>query len=314
MVQKESIVKYCSSTGLVRGHSTVGGLVGSCYQKCSIKRCFSKSRVIGIQQVGGLCGEVIEGGITYSYSQGEVSGESYIGGLVGLGLSSSYGSNYSTSEVRGNSLVAGFLGDCVNSHIRDCFCTGDVYCYDSLGAGFVSRIWYGSSASFCYTRSKVFGDKGIFGFTGWLGDGNINQIYWDSERSGIDSSFVGDPKTTEEMKSKETYTSTGWDFVRVWLINSNDNDGYPFIIYRVVSVREETPKKTKSIIYPNPATDKIFIQSEKTAIVRIFNMRGELMFSTQGREIDISKLTQGFYFVIISDGRKILSKEKLIVR
>lgn len=65
--------------------------------------------------------------------------------------------------------------------------------------------------------------------------GTVQTSFYDSERIGIDSTPVGTPKTTAELRSLSTYTAAGWDIVaglsdsHVWGIDPTINDGYPFL-------------------------------------------------------------------------------------
>lgn len=76
-------VENCYSSGVVRGSSRVGGLVGSCdYKSVVIKNSYSLSEVNGGSVIGGLVGEDIKGSqILNSYWVPEKAGvESSAGG------------------------------------------------------------------------------------------------------------------------------------------------------------------------------------------------------------------------------------------
>jgi hypothetical protein len=59
------------------------------------------------------------------------------------------------------------------------------------------------------------------------------------------------------------------------------------------------------VIYPNPATDYLFIRSENAIEqVRIFDLNGKLIQSLEeGASIDLSGLCQGMYVVLVTDNR-----------
>lgn len=72
----------CCSTGVVVGHSGVGGLIGSNEWNGVANNCYATGDVAGGTLAGGLLG-INWGKITACYSTGAVAGSPTIGGLVG---------------------------------------------------------------------------------------------------------------------------------------------------------------------------------------------------------------------------------------
>jgi len=68
-------------------------------------------------------------------------------------------------------------------------------------------------------------------------------------------------------------------------------------------------------VFPNPANDKIYITAENVKSVEVFNILGE-NFGSYGhvKEINVSNLTQGFYFVKVITDSKTVTKKINIVR
>ena len=68
-------------------------------------------------------------------------------------------------------------------------------------------------------------------------------------------------------------------------------------------------------LYPNPVADVIHI--DKTGIVEIVNITGQVVFTQVNKEIyqeiDISELAKGIYFVRIADNDQVLP-EKIMVQ
>ncbi len=75
---------------------------------------------------------------------------------------------------------------------------------------------------------------------------------------------------------------------------------------------------TTATIYPNPATEFIFVTTEaSTGYIRIMNLLGQEMFmvTITGNEnyISISQLNEGIYFVSIESGaQKVVKKIKVL--
>lgn len=68
-------------------------------------------------------------------------------------------------------------------------------------------------------------------------------------------------------------------------------------------------------LYPNPATDKIFIEGAKNASICIINTSGQCVTQIHSRsektEIDISALSPGVYGLVVDDSQKIY-RQKII--
>ena len=84
----------------------------------------------------------------------------------------------------------------------------------------------------CYSVGEVVVPTGrtIGGFVGGnvIGDVLINNSYYNKETSGqSDDNGRGAPKTTMEMKQKNTYVD--WNFNDVWAIDPTKNNGYPYL-------------------------------------------------------------------------------------
>jgi hypothetical protein len=222
------------ATGNVRGSSNVGGFVGMRYYG-TISRSYATGDVLGDgiggttnTNSGGFVGTHCQGLITTSFATGDVYGDSDIGGFAGLSHNC-YGTiNNSYSRGNVHPSVAGtggsfmryiYLGTVANS-----FATGSVD--GQTNAGF---IYYDHTCTSC-----------------------INN-FWDTETSGqttggIFSGGRGTSKTTAQMKSVATFTTTGttglttpWDFVGnpnndaanndYWDIDPAINDGYPYLAW-----------------------------------------------------------------------------------
>ncbi len=69
----------------------------------------------------------------------------------------------------------------------------------------------------------------------------------------------------------------------------------------------------KEIIYPNPASKKLVIDTDlKVSLIQVYNMEGKKELETKNKDIDISGLTNGIYFVKIHTESGILKVQKII--
>ena len=183
-------INKCSFEGIIKssqfGSGYIGGICGSCYT--SIKNSYSSGNIVApsANYLGGLCGTLIANNVcSYSYSLVNINeGLNAVGGSIG-GLIGSVGNNcrilksWARGSVSGSREVGGFVGSNQGS-IVDCYSTG-----------------------------FVEGNTDVGGFCG-SNNGSITNSVWDTETSGQTTSSGGIGKTTEEMKSKQTYIDLGW--------------------------------------------------------------------------------------------------------
>jgi len=150
--------------------------------------------------VGALVG-YNSGNISDCYSMGMVSGTSFVGGLAGLSDNGNIGQCYSTCAVSGSGdgwSIGGLVGRNYNAGINNCYSAGKV-----------------SSSS---------GSLNVGGLVGSNDSGSVVGSFWDTQTSCQTASFGGEGKTTTEMKTLLTFTSSpaSWDFTNETANGTND--------------------------------------------------------------------------------------------
>jgi hypothetical protein len=196
-------VTNCAVTGaVISGNLYVGGLVGQLGG--GVSRCSVRGRVSGLRYVGGLVGRVDDGVINQSYSKAQVVGNQTVGGLVGATTRETaiVDSCYASGAVEGASYVGGLAGEAVQG-----------------------RVWR------CYATGRVTGNSYVGGLVGSKSLGQVFGCLWDMETSGQATSAAGVGKTTNEMKSIDTFVATNWDFSTVWTICDGLN--YPVLFWQI---------------------------------------------------------------------------------
>ncbi|MFW6141395.1 MAG: GLUG motif-containing protein [Candidatus Saliniplasma sp.] len=260
----------CGSTGNVNGNHNVGGLVSYSYNSL-LSHCYSNCNVSGSDDVGGLVGKNIWSEIEKSYTSGNVISISEypynIGGLLGYSESSELNSCYSTSNVYGNyANVGGLVGVTHSCSVKNSYARGNVSGEHYVG-GLVGQNAY-SNLQKCYSTGYVEGGYYSGGLVGLNLEGTILNSFWDTETSGQTTISGGTGKTTAEMKDVATFTNEStesldeaWDFVGdpyddaatedIWDIDSEKNDGYPYLSWQVfeepIEVKEYTLYADKDI-------------------------------------------------------------------
>ncbi|WP_136605605.1 S-layer homology domain-containing protein [Paenibacillus dokdonensis] len=194
--------------GSVRGGDYTGGLVG--YNVIgTVENTYSSVSVSGNENVGGLVGQNdLRGMVKQSYAIGHVTGIGAVGGLVGRNDNqSTVSQSYATGSVNGKYEVGGLVG----RH-------------------------YGSVSN-SYAVGRVYGGMDVGGLIGRSFGPTITSSFYNSETTG--QSGNGTPKTTDEMRTKSTFTASGWDFDHVWGMNSLINNGYPVLVSPYIITYDE---------------------------------------------------------------------------
>jgi hypothetical protein len=244
-------IEYSQYVGTVQALSTAGGLVAladaasSDPESVYIYRCDAVANVNASPpwgSHGGTTGALVGncsgvgGGtvkIKESYSRGSVYcacgppwNVYYVGGLVGYGIGTYIYDSFSRASVttkRGYG-VGGLVGS-LNGGIDNSYSTGLVY--DEGG-------------------SELLG-----GLVGRNDGAGASDSFWDKETSGQLGSAMGTGKTTAEMMVEALYTDAGWDFLDIWAMDADINDGYPHFIWTEIEAR--SPKLTIEYIAATPA-------------------------------------------------------------
>ena len=156
-----------------------------------------------------------------------------VGGFVAWAAWSQFiecGAEVSVTTTYGFTSSGGFAGSVYTestdpSLFEDCYALGNVSAVDGVSAfagGFVGEI-YGECASAitiqrCFSKGAVSllsaGEAG--GFAGNIEDSIFIDNYYDSETSGFSDTKGASPKTTEAMKTEDTFEN--WNFEDTWII------------------------------------------------------------------------------------------------
>jgi hypothetical protein len=204
-------ISNCRFTGTItRSGSTVtcnklGGIAGLNETGATVENCYSDGSVAGNTWCGGVVGWN-NGTVSRCHSAGTITGASNTqGGLVGQN-NGSINNSYSRATVSGAQYVGGLVGYCNPGSVTNSYSTGTV-------------------------SGSIRG--GLCGASG----GSVTGSYWDTQTSGIATSYGGTGKTTTQMNTLSTYV--GWDFIGETANGSNDywnmattqNGSYPFLFY-----------------------------------------------------------------------------------
>jgi len=241
----------CSTAGLVTGYDHAGGLAG--WNNSDELTYSHSSCIVAVDHsiAGGLIAEN-RGSVEYCNASGEISSSFDSGGLVGRNsglISRCYatgnitehglahpggglvGNNtgeiiscFSKGEVIG-SMVGGLVGE-NSGDVFFCYATGSVHGRGNTG-GFVGKN--SGNLSMCFSSGLVDGPESQYlqqtgGLVGTGSSMMVSDCFWDIDTSNWNTSASGIGKTTNQMKTRSTFVSAGWDFNDRWMIW----DGYDY--------------------------------------------------------------------------------------
>lgn len=273
-------IENCYATGNISvGNATafihlIGALIGRAVD--DISHSYATGSIItgnalgNIVYIGGLIGWALGIAVSECYASGNITiGNANeildIGGLVGYtdGISSiekskAYG-NIKTgdasaiAEDTGIGVIGGLVGFLFDgSTLSDCYAQGNIETGDSsVDIFYIGGLigWIGAAATVSNSHSKgsiTTGSPGnaIHGIGGLVGenDGNVSNSFWDTQTSGLAFSDGGTGKSTEEMKTKETFTDAGWDFNTIWnLCEAPYFPSYPWLQWQDIECKPRAP-------------------------------------------------------------------------
>ena len=199
---------HVTEATITKADNKVGGIVGTA-ENSTLK--VSSSNVVIMangNDVGGLVGEIkASTTIENCYSIGQVQGIENIGGLVGNVAASTIRNSYSSTSADGIHGVAGFIGQSTeNSTIANNIALGNQNRQYKFDGKTENDKFVNYSNNFEYKENRG------------------NSI---SSRNGINFAGIIDEATTQQITSKEFYTTTlGWD-EQVWDLSNVSNEFTP---------------------------------------------------------------------------------------
>jgi len=226
---------------------TIAGTISDCYNTGYIYS--SNSDYNRISYVGGITGECnyyngFDGGgsISDCYNTGSIISSGDAGGIIGVSTHNSISNCYNTGSVSANFNAGGIAG--INSSsinyakVSNCYNAGTIS--SSFNAGgivgdntcYYAHSNYGySMISHCYnTGSIILPSSNAGGIAGNDYNGIINSSYFlNNIGSGVGNGSTSGTYTCTAAEMRQKSTFVDFDFISIWDIDPNINNGYPFL-------------------------------------------------------------------------------------
>ena len=127
-------IKSCFTKVNAAASIQVGGIVGNLIDGGYIKNCYSRGQISGTSELGGIAGRNYKGKIKYCYSTSPVNSHYSSGGIVGDNNSGTIQNSFWDTETSGQNSSAGGGTGLSTSEMQN------LYNYDNAGWNFVN-IW-----------------------------------------------------------------------------------------------------------------------------------------------------------------------------
>ncbi|APE95688.1 GLUG motif-containing protein [Halodesulfurarchaeum formicicum] len=227
----------------------VGGLIGLTSDG-TVNHTYATGSVDAGDNVGGLIGLNMISSVTNSYAESEVNGSLQVAGLIGVNGGGLVNESYATGDVSATSDTAGGLiglntdwdsSTLHNATVTNTYATGNVSADGKNLGGLVGKNLVDKGGKSVVNKSYAVGEVDPDGsasgnVSGLIGanSGTVENAYWDTEKTGQDSSAGGTGLTTSEMiganalDNMDALESPPWETVTESTAGA-DADGYPIL-------------------------------------------------------------------------------------
>lgn len=179
-----SFIYASANTGNVKGHTGVGGIIGSTrigseellFNNTLVKGCSNTGNVEGQTSVGGICGEAQFGGYQV-YNTGSVTAKAskaYVGGIAGnTSIAVTHNViNKGAVEAQSGHCAGGIIGKATWGAIFACQNYGDVNVSAEYAGGVVGLAGNYTMVNYCSNMAKIYnsGKGPTGGIIGEIGD------------------------------------------------------------------------------------------------------------------------------------------------
>lgn len=202
----------------LRGDSAVGALAGN--SQGWVSDCIAKDvRIESADSAGGLFGTAHSGALVHSRASGTVTAAYGAGGLAGYTsgtvIVSHSRANATVTSSQGS--AGGLLGSISAGVVANSYADGTI---SGLAAGGVVGTLGGGSVRNVYSVAIIDANAGSRGGViarDWSGQPEVRDVYWDTERSGVDTSEAGGTGlTTSQLQTATAFdnwnTNIDWTF------------------------------------------------------------------------------------------------------
>lgn len=172
----------------VSGNNNVGGIIGT-FNRGLIDNVNVGGQIIGNDNVGGSVGHISGTTVLESQSIIDVDGQTNVGGFAGYSNSETELNKVSArtndnSYIQGNENIGGLIGNADSVSINNAYSINHLHGNENIG-GLIGSMSADAEISNSYVISEIEEQEeyDTFGNIVGLFEGNLNNIYWNAEKS-----------------------------------------------------------------------------------------------------------------------------------
>ena len=183
----KGLLTSCYNTAdVVANANYVGGVCGSNFnEKKGVVGCYNSGKIIGVERVGGVCGDSNRGIVKECYNKGLITAKSLAGGICGTNnVLSQIIECYNLSDVKCSDETAGGICGYNNGLLTSCYNTADVTGTNYVGGvcgsnynGYDNEDKLREGIVGCYNSGKIIGADRVGGVCGYSNYGVIKKCY-----------------------------------------------------------------------------------------------------------------------------------------
>jgi len=306
-------INKCYCSGIIRGNSVIGGIVGynSGSRVDKIIDSYTFAAVSGGHYAGGMVGRNFVSAIKNCYAVGGVAGNpESTGGLIGFNISDSVSNTYFDITSSGTTTgIGGWISDttgCVGL-LTDAFSNQENFDnWDFLNIWEIAILEDMDSVKHPYLKWQSHRFSVTFQKEGRgeiLGNTSQTVAYGAEATTVIARPFKGEQFLSWKDGSGNLISTDSLLVIRNVISNITLT-----AIFTENSIGISTKRSGDFRIYPNPAKNVLFIESEIPATLCIFDINGRSIISTQEisnptEEVPIGHLPSGVYLIKIQTSR-----------
>ena len=183
--------------------------------------------------------------------------------------------------------------------------------YVISGANDVSRSATAATAGSNSSVSRVYSSSALLsGFTGTLTfsylEGELNGITENElvmELQSDDDSWISYTGTVDEDNNTVSYTFN--ESVSFKSVTASSSNG-------TLTIEDIEQIPNQIFVYPNPTTDRIYIQGENILQTELFDLRGRKVKTTNQKQIDMSEMGIGTFILKVTTDNNNTKSFKII--
>lgn len=170
-----------------------------------------------------------------------------------------------------------------------------------------------------YMLANATSNKGAPDESEWMVQGSNDDTNWDNLSDAVKMFSSNSGAGTEysiALTTSKAYRYYRFVLAKAWTPNSNFTALHQldFTVDNSVLSVENNSINNDFVVYPNPASDRIYIQNKNIKTIQLIDVSGKLVYkSNNDKSIDVRNLSKGIYILKVESKEGQISSKKVII-